>query len=461
MKRIQISILLSFLSVALSATLFSQSNSQTSNVLKTTVLLENSYRLDNSIQKNFYLYLETKAKELKPKKERIPLNISLVIDRSGSMAGDKLKYVKDAIHFVIDNLSPDDYLSIVQYSDNVDIVKKSTKVKDKGSLHRLVDQISSSGSTNLSGGMLEGYSQVASTQQNKFVNRVLLLSDGLANRGITDSENLRLIAQKKFREKGIGLSTFGVGVNFNKDLMVNLSEYGSGNFHFIETPDDIPEIFAQELSGLLSVVTQNTKLSIEFPEGYLRCAHVYGYPFEASAGKVEINFNDVFSGELKAVLIKLEVVKPIDKTVKFDVNLSYEDVVDKLESITENHSLKLQLTQNEQKIEEGRNSKVLEQVVYYSANEMFANAIKEVDKRNFEASRKILAQAIEYMETFFKSSPQTEELNTLFAQISDYKSKLKEMETATPIQFNTQQQNANNYQYMNKQKKVIKRKRKK
>ena len=131
-----------------------------------------------------YYYAEAKACELKTDGQaRTPLNISLVIDRSGSMDGDKLKHAKLAAQFVIDQLSPEDYVSIVQYDDAVDVVSTSNRVGDKQLLKRKVDAISAGGSTNLGGGMLEGYHQVKSTYNDGFVNRVLLLSDGLANVG--------------------------------------------------------------------------------------------------------------------------------------------------------------------------------------------------------------------------------------------------------------------------------------
>ena len=232
------------------------------------------------------------------------------------MSGDKLKYVKKAVDFVIDNLTAEDVISIVQYDDQVDVVSQSAKISNKAELHRKVEQIQHRGMTNLSGGMLEGYSQVKSTFEKGFVNRVLLLSDGLANKGITAPEQLQEIAQKKFRQDGIGLSTFGVGSDFNEILMTNLSEYGGANYYFIDMPDKIPQIFAEELEGLLAVVAQNTHLKVKFPNNVLKCERVYGFPFTVSQNEVQINFNDVFAEEKKAVLIKFEITGNIAEGFK-------------------------------------------------------------------------------------------------------------------------------------------------
>ena len=180
-----------------------------------------------------------------------------------------------AVDFVIQNLNSGDYLSIVQYDDHVKVLSHSAQVKDKTSLQKIVNGIVAGGMTNLSGGMLEGYNEVKITQKEGFVNRVLLLSDGLANVGISDPAQLKEIAGRQFRENKIGLSTFGVGADFNEELMMHLSEYGGANYYFIETPDQIPQIFAKELQGLLSVVAQNTVLEIDFPSEFLQPEKVY------------------------------------------------------------------------------------------------------------------------------------------------------------------------------------------
>ncbi|MDX2303612.1 MAG: VWA domain-containing protein [Microscillaceae bacterium] len=389
-------------------------------------LAENAYCLKDSPKKDFYLYIVLQGGAAPKNNKRIPLNISLVIDRSGSMAGDKLNYVKKAVDFVIDNLSAEDILSILQYDDLVEVLSASAKVTNKAELHRLVQKIQDRNSTNLSGGMLEGYNQVALTLQKAFVNRVLLLSDGLANVGIVDPAQLQQIAQKKFREESIGLSTFGVGADFNEILMTNLSEYGGANYYFIDKPDQIPQIFAQELEGLLAVVAQNTHLKVKFPAKQVRCEKVYGYPFTVSQHEISINFNDVFAEEKKAVLIKFEVLGTLQEGLHFEADLEYDDVVN-IKKIQEKASLSIPISPDEKSYTAGVNPIVIEQTALFVANDLFEEAIRHADKHDMEAAKKTIAQIKTYLDTYFKIIVPGEELKKQYQQILDYEQQLEQM----------------------------------
>lgn len=421
-------------------------------IIDVKVLPENQYWLWGDDKKECYLYIELQGKKLVNTQKKPPLNISLVIDRSGSMAGDKLNYAKKAIDFVIDNVSEADFVSIVQYDDLVEVVQQSEKVQHKAALHQKVKQISARNSTNLSGGMLEGYSQVHSTKASNFVHRVLLLSDGLANVGVTEPAKLQEIAQKKFREEGIALSTFGVGADFDEKLMTNLAEYGGANYYFIDSPDKIPQIFAKELEGLLAVVAQNTHLKITFPAEYFSCQKVYGYPSSPQNNEVNVNFNDVFSGEKKAILLKFEVKKPIEQNFQFTVRLSYNDVAETYNQVVYQEEINVQTTISTHIHSMGIHHEVLANIALFESNEWLDIATDEADKGNFEKAKEWTLKNRVYLETIFKIISPTEELNKQYQAVIDYEAQLATMKEMSKQDFMMAQKMTRSVSYMQKKK---------
>ena len=422
------------------------------NIINVKTHLDNPYYLVGDNKKELYLYVDLKAKHVEKDTERVPLNISLVVDRSGSMSGDKMEYVKKATNFVVDNLNAADQLSIVQYDDRIEVVTPSQSVKNKKQIQDLVNKIQARGMTNLSGGMLEGYNQTNISKSNKYVNRVLLLSDGLANEGITAPEKLKTIAQKKFREQGIGLSTFGVGSDYDEKLMTNLAEFGGANYYFIDTPDRIPEIFAKELDGLLSVVAQNAKLAIKFPSNHLTCTKVFGYPAVIGNGSVDVNFNDVFSEEQKAVLLKFEIHRPFDSSLDFDVQLSYDDAVETFDKVNVSKELKLQLTNDKSLYENGVEPLTTQNIALFEANDLYEQAMQLVDNRNFKGAKLLVAKAITMLETALKMFPTVEELKNQLQQLKAYQNKLEEMGNYTRQEMAYMQKSSRMANYMSRKK---------
>lgn len=412
-------------------------------VLTTEQLSENTYLLQNDPKTEFYLYFRLKATKFDPKGERAPLNISVVLDRSGSMSGDKLEFVKKATDFIVKNLHATDTLSIVQYDDTVDVVSKSGLVTDKENLYKKIKGIEAGGMTNLSGGMMEGYNQSFSTRRNGLVNRVLLLSDGLANVGITEPEQLQRIAQQHFREKGIGLSTFGVGEGFNELLMTALAEYGGANYYFIATPDQIPQIFAKELSGLLSVVAQNARLTLTLPAEYFACEKVYGYLHQTQGNTVVVNFNDVFSEEEKVVTVKLRLLKPLTSSVDIQVKWQYDDVVETMSQQTETYTLPLHVTSDKELVDRHVNRTVLENTAQFIANERFDAVMQLVDNREFEKAEQRLKELLSYLEAHLHLFPSSEILHKQYEQIKSYHIRLPELK---------EMQSSNSMDYMMAQK---------
>lgn len=400
------------------------------NTIQLKALPGNRFLSRTATPEALYLYVELKAREATRKEERLPLNISLVIDRSGSMQGEKMANVKKAVQFVIDNLTARDYLSIIIYDSQIDVVSPSQPVENKQLLHQLVDRIFARNMTNLSGGLLEGYKQVLSAKKDGYVNRVLLLTDGLANQGITDFEQLQSIAQKKFQEHGIALSTFGVGADFNELLLTNLAEYGGANYYFIDSPEKIPEIFAKELEGLLAVVAQNTQIEISYPAGQLQVDSVLGYPAQLQDGKAVVPFNDLYSMEEKAVLVVFQP-KDMGADLTYQVDLRYEDVLDLMDTVRETHTVTVVQTANEAEVQTGADPAARENITLFLASDLYERAVSAGERRNYEGAKMLAHKAIAILELHGNTYGLSARLRELFDRIQSFAAMVDRMEEMT------------------------------
>lgn len=353
----------------------------------------NKYYLTST--RELYVYIALQGNEGFQKQKRVPLNVSVVLDRSGSMRGDKIAYARRAANFLVNQLTSDDIVSIVNYDDRVEVTSASAPVKNKEVLQRKIDALTDRGSTNLTGGMLEGFAQVKSTKKEGYVNRVLLLTDGLANVGITEPEQMKKLVDARYTEDGIGLSTFGLGADYNEDLLTNLAEMGRSNYYFIGSPDKIPEIFAKELKGLLSVVAQNAWVQVNVPAG-LECTKVYGYPYEVNNNNITIRFNDVYANDQKGILLKFRARTEVPSSLSFDCKLSYVDAND-FKSVVNNKHISVERTSESMRVDEFKDMRVEEMIALYESTEMFDDVLAKVDAGNYEAARVQADKAVVYL----------------------------------------------------------------
>ncbi|MEH2036669.1 vWA domain-containing protein [Nostoc sp.] len=241
------------------------------------------------------------------KSPRRNLNLSLVIDRSGSMAGAPLHHALKAAESVVDRLEPDDILSVVVYDDEVDSVVPPQAVTNKSTLKNSIRKVRAGGITNLSGGWLKGCEHVKTRLDPQKINRVLLLTDGHANMGIQDPKILTATAGQK-AEEGIITTTLGFAQGFNEDLLIGMARAATGNFYFIQSIDEATEVFSIELDSLRAVVGQNLKVTLELADGVslvdtLSLAKVS----QNDAGQSVITLGELYEGEDKLLGLSLGI----------------------------------------------------------------------------------------------------------------------------------------------------------
>jgi Ca-activated chloride channel family protein len=213
--------------------------------------------------------------------------------------------------------------SLVVYDDVIDVVRPARRVgSDKNAIRSLVSDIYPRNSTNLGGGMIEGLQQVERNLSREYVNRVVLLSDGLANQGITSSAELNRIA-RTYRKKSISLTTMGVGLDYNENLMVGLAESGGGNYYFIESPSQLASIMSREFNTLSSVLVQNAAIELRLGRG-VRVLDVLGCEHEARNDMFTIPVGDLYANEVRECTVELSIPEGTGTLVAVTGSLNYE-----------------------------------------------------------------------------------------------------------------------------------------
>ncbi|MEM9490709.1 MAG: VWA domain-containing protein, partial [Myxococcota bacterium] len=200
--------------------------------------------------------------------ERLPLNLVVVVDTSGSMlADDRLGYVKQGLNLLIEQLEDGDRLALISYSRDVWVHSDLSVPLDRAALYQRVQELTANGSTNIYDGLRTGLQMAADNFDLERQNRVILLSDGMATAGITNDFSILSMAVD-FISDGIGLTTIGVGQDFNVELMRGLAERGAGNFYFVESAEATEEVFVDELDYFVTPLAVAVELTVDAGAGY-------------------------------------------------------------------------------------------------------------------------------------------------------------------------------------------------
>ena len=213
-------------------------------------------------QQLVYVYVEAQADETMAQ-IRNPLNLSMVLDKSGSMEGDKIVSLRQAAKNVIGLLGDDDYVSITAFSDRVFKIAPSQLASDKSMFEAVIDSIRDGGGTAMSGGMQQGYKELQKYLSPDRVNRMLLLTDGQT---FGDEDECRKLGDE-MGGKDIVIQALGLGEDWNEDLLDEVAEASGGNADFIETPDKINDFFQDAVQRMQAAVVQNAQLILRMVNG--------------------------------------------------------------------------------------------------------------------------------------------------------------------------------------------------
>ncbi|BAN02738.1 vWA domain-containing protein [Ilumatobacter coccineus] len=265
--------------------------------------------------------------------DRGDANLTFVIDTSGSMnRDDRLGLVKTSLSILVDELADDDTVAIVSYAGGASIVLEPTSVSDRDVILDALDDLDSTGGTNLQAGLALGYELARESFDDGGINRVVIASDGVANAGVTDPDQLAAMIRGD-ADNGIDLVTVGFGMgNFNDVTMEQLADQGDGFYAYVDTEDEAERLFEDELTSTLLIVAKDGKIQVEFDEDVVEAYRLIGFE---NRGVRDSDFrnDDVDAGELGAAhqvtaIYEIELARGVsvdDRAELGVVSLRWED----------------------------------------------------------------------------------------------------------------------------------------
>jgi Ca-activated chloride channel family protein len=329
--------------------------------------------------------------------KRAPINVALVLDRSGSMSGEKIRKAKEAAILAIHQLGPDDIVSVVAYNHSVTVLVPATKVSDKHTIYSAINRLHAGGTTALFAGVSKGAHEVRKFSSEDRVNRVILLSDGLANVGPSSPRSLEALGASLIKE-GISVTTIGLGMGYNEDLMFKLAHASEGNHVFVESSAHLARIFTREFGDLLSVVANEVEVEITCAEG-IRPVRVLGRAADISGQTVTSKLNQLYGKQEKYILLEVEVGKMSAeaKLQAAEVAVRYQDVASKRGGELSG-SASVAFSESAHVVKSHTNQEVMVAAVEQIAADNNVRAMVLRDQGKVSAARKVLLSNKKYLD---------------------------------------------------------------
>ena len=328
--------------------------------------------------------------------ERVPVNVAIVIDKSGSMnSGGKIQAAKEAAILALHRLKSEDIVSVVLYDSDVEVLIPATKMTNRERIIQKIRGIRAGGSTALYAGVQTGAEELRKFLSNERVNRVVLLSDGLANVGPDSPEALGKLGADLVDET-ISVTTIGLGNGYNEDLMSKLAYKSDGGHYFCEEADELASVFDQEFGRALSVVAQKVIIEINCPKG-IKPIRLLGREGTIKGQTITLDMNHIYSEHEKYVL--LEVQTPAYEKAALsvaDVNIRYVDMKKNKEE-NQNTKIAATTTRSREVYDTQQNKVVYADVVEQIAIENNEKALALRDLGQIDESKQMLISNSAYL----------------------------------------------------------------
>jgi len=345
-----------------------------------------------------YLRLSLKALAHEVSESRSPLNVGLVLDRSGSMQGKRIEAAKDAARMALSRLGQGDIVALVAYNHNVDVLQPARRLDSHELFTAAIDRLQADGRTALFAGVTEGGRQVEKNYRERQINRVILMSDGLANVGPSSPAELAKLGQE-LGGKGITVTTIGLGLGYNEDLMQRLALASDGNHAFAETPDDLVKIFNSEFGDALSIAAQDIEIVVEVRAGF-KPVRVLGREAEIDGSKVTVKLNQLTALNERYLILELDASRSAP-VAQADVATIETDYLDLQAGERRRATARVSAAISDDRARQvsSRNNEVMSEITTQVATERSEKAVELRDKGDLAGARQLLQQNAKILST--------------------------------------------------------------
>lgn len=271
-----------------------------------------------------FVLLEVRAESAGRAAVRAPVNLAIVIDRSGSMKGRRIQNAMLGASAAVDRLHDSDVVSVITFDTATQVVVPPTVIDagSRASIEAGIRRIALGGDTCISCGIEQGMIELDRTRDR--VSRLIVLSDGDANAGIRDVPGFRSLAQRA-RDRGISVTTVGVNVDYNERILGAIAEESNGQHYFVEDERALSRAFAEEAEALTSTIAEGVEVAIDLAPA-VELDRVFDRSFRRADRRITVPLGTFTKGEVKTVLLKVRASAASDGAVAA-IELAYRDRV--------------------------------------------------------------------------------------------------------------------------------------
>jgi Ca-activated chloride channel family protein len=343
-----------------------------------------------------YLKVGLTGFEMNSSETRTPANLAIVLDKSGSMQGEKIRRAKEAATMAVERLGRNDIVSVIAYDSTVSVLVPATKATDQKTIRAGIERLEAGGSTALFAGVSKGADEVRKFLAKNRTNRIILMSDGLANVGPDTPGELGDLGASLAKE-GISVTTIGLGLGYNEDLMAQLARRSDGNHAFVEESKDLAKVFKSELGDVLSVVAKEVVVRIVCGDG-IRPLRVMGREGEVSGQRVTASLSQLYSSQEKYVLVEVEVPEGKGGTAieVAKVDVSYANMATlTTDSLTS--TIRVRYTDSREEVAGAMKKDVMVAAVMQVATDHNRKAVDLRDQGRIDEAEGILRENVAYL----------------------------------------------------------------